>query len=71
MTNMQIKKLAHELFEKYTGIKTTIKSITLLEADVDGSYIFFAVGKMSFAYYRNINSFVAYPNMDGTDGMKF
>ena len=71
MTNMQIKKLAHELFEKYTGIKTTLKSITLLEADMDGSYVFFAVGKMSFAWYKLTNTFAAYPNMNGTDGMKF
>lgn len=71
MTNTQIKKLAHELFEKYTGIKTTLKSITLLEADMDGSYVFFAVGKMSFAWYKNIKTFVAYPNTNGTDGMRF
>ena len=71
MTNTQIKKLAHELFEKYTGIKTTLKSITLLEADMDGSYVFFAVGKMSFAWYKIGNTFAAYPNMNGTVGMRF
>ena len=70
MTNAQIKDKAHELFTEYTGIKVAKKSVVLLEADMDGSYIFFRVGKLSFAWYSLHNTFCAYPDARGIDGMK-
>ena len=70
MTNAQIKDRAHVLFTKHTGIKVAKKSIVLLEADTDGSYIFFRVGKLSFAWYSLLNAFCAYPDVRGIDGMK-
>ena len=70
MTNAAIKDKAHKLFMEYTGIKIAKKNIVLLEADMDGSYIFFRVGKLSFAWYQLHNSFCAYPNEKGIDGMK-
>lgn len=70
MTNAQIKNKAHELFTEYTGIKVAKNSIVLLEADMDGSYIFFKVGKLSFAWYSLHNTFCAYPDARGIDGMK-
>lgn len=60
MTNAQIKNKAHELFTEYTGIKVAKKSIVLLEADMNGSYIFFRVGKLSFAWNSLLNTFCAY-----------
>lgn len=69
MSNTAIKKKAHELFTEYTGIKTALKNIILLEADIDGSYIFFKVGKIAFAWYQLHNTFAAYPNEKGIDGM--
>lgn len=70
MTNAQIKEKAQKLFIEYTGIKTGLKNIRLLEADMDGTYIFFSVGNLSFAWYQLHNSFCAYPNIKGIDGMK-
>lgn len=70
MTNTEIRKKAHELFTEYTGIKTGLKNIVLLEADMDGSYIFFKVGKLAFAWYQLHNTFAAYPNEKGIDGMR-
>ena len=70
MSNAAIKAKAHELFKEYTGIHVGRNRIVLLEADGDGSYIFFRVGKLSFAWYQLYNSFCAYPNIKGIDGMK-
>lgn len=70
MTNTEIRKKAHELFTEYTGIKTGLKNIILLEADMNASYIFFKVGKLTFAWYQLHNTFAAYPNVDGINGMK-
>lgn len=70
MTNAQIKNKAYELFTKYTGIDVAKKSIVLLEADMDGSYIFFKVGKLSFVWSSLHNTFWAYPDARGFDGMK-
>lgn len=70
MSNAAIKAKAHKLFTEYTGIRVGRNHIVLLEADEDGRYIFFRVGKLSFAWYQLHNSFCAYPNIRGIDGMK-
>ena len=50
-----------------------VKDIVLLEAQGDGSYIFFAVGNSPVSYmYRTAlyNSFCVYPNWQGIHGME-
>lgn len=70
MTDFQLKKEAARLFEKAMGIHISTTKIVLLEANTDGSYIFFAVGNCSYAYYRLHNTFAVYPNREGRDGMR-
>lgn len=69
MTNYQLKVLAQQMFEKGMGISIPTTKISLLEADTDGSYVFFAVGNCTYAYSRLNNSLAVYPNMEGRDGM--
>jgi hypothetical protein len=71
LTNRELQKLSLEKFIKYTGIKVGLKDIVMLEADTDGKYLFFQVGKLAFAYYNRFgdDEFVAYPDSRGRDGM--
>ena len=71
LTNRELQKLSLEMFIKYTGIKVGLKDIVMLEADTDGSYLFFRVGKLAFVYYHRLgdDEFVAYPDDRGRDGM--
>ena len=71
LTNRELQKLSLEKFIQYTGIKVSLKDIVMLEADTDGNYLFFRVGKLAFAYYHRLgdDEFVAYPDDRGRDGM--
>lgn len=69
MTNTEIKKRAQELFIKGMGFSVPLTKIRLLEADMSGDYIFFAVGKVSYIYYRLSDSLEMYPSTKCVDGM--
>lgn len=71
LTNRELQKLALTKFIKFTGIKVSLKDIVMLEADTDGKYLFFKVGKLAFSYYSRLgdDEFVAYPDERGVEGM--
>ena len=71
LTNRELQKLALTKFIKFTGIKVSLKDIVMLEADTDGKYLFFKVGKLAFSYYSRLgeDEFVAYPDERGIEGM--
>ena len=69
MTNYQLKVLAQQKFEQGMGISIPTTKITLLEADTDGSYVFFKVGNCTYSYSRLNNALAVYPNIEGKDGM--
>ena len=71
LSNRELQKLSYDIFTKYTGIKVRPSDIVMLEADTDGKYLFFRVGKLTFAYMNRLgqDSLAAYPDDRGVDGM--
>jgi hypothetical protein len=70
MTNAQIKKRAQELFTKAMGFSVPLAKIRLLEADMTGDYIFFAVGKVSYTWLRSSKDvLIIYPTTEERNGM--
>lgn len=71
LTNYQLQKAASEAVQKYMGLKVMVKQITLLEANMDGSYIMFAIGnsKPCYELCRSLwTTFWIYPTWEGKNG---
>lgn len=70
-TKKELKSIAKDRLHYFTGISVGVKQITLLEADGDGSYILFQVGKLFYSYNSRCvgESLAIYPDDTLTNGM--